>query len=91
VGDKPKRRWFQFFYLPAQEFMCAKTLSIVMLFASFASTAASADEPGLAGEWRVKSEMLYGKPNPGQVGCIYKFAKDALVSFQYVGEKATHD
>ena len=68
--------------------MSAKTLSIAMVFASFASTAVWGEEPALAGEWRVKSETLYGKPSIGQVGCIYRFEKDALVAFQYVGHEA---
>ena len=63
-------------------------VSLAMLFASFASTAVWGEEPALAGEWRAKSVTLYGKPNPGQVGSIYRFGKDALISFQFAGHKA---
>jgi uncharacterized protein (TIGR03067 family) len=69
-------------------FVTVKGLSLAILFASFASTAVWGEEPALAGEWRTKSLTLYGKPDPSQVGSIYRFGKDALISFQFAGREA---
>jgi uncharacterized protein (TIGR03067 family) len=70
------------------EFMSSKALSLALLFASFTSAAVWAEEPAIAGKWRIKSVTTGGKPSPGQVGCTYEFGKDALISFQYVGDEA---
>ena len=66
--------------------MSIKTLPFVLLILSLASAASSA-EPALAGQWRVKSATLYGKPAPEAVGRIYRFGKENLLSLQYIGHE----
>ena len=66
--------------------MSIKTLPFALLILSLASAALSA-EPALAGQWRVKSATLYGKPDPGAVGNIYRFGKENLLSLQYIGHE----
>lgn len=58
-------------------------LAVSILLLSLASSA-SAAEPVLAGRWRVKSATFYGKPAPDEVGSIYLFGKDFLLSIQHI-------